>query len=102
MALFAREAVSSSVFKDQARLKGMDIIWSLMNDYKTFESIANDDAGRPSLLPAFAPSETIQLSKQPSFQSSPSDLFGEPPSDIQGRCGPSNLPGSLSACLAAC
>ncbi|KAL9190900.1 hypothetical protein ACHAXT_000606 [Thalassiosira profunda] len=25
-----------------------------------------------------------------------------PPSDIEGRCSPSNLPGSLSACLSAC
>ncbi|KAL7547852.1 hypothetical protein ACHAWF_011123 [Thalassiosira exigua] len=27
---------------------------------------------------------------------------GDPPRDIEGRCSPSNLPGSLSACMAAC
>ena len=29
-------------------------------------------------------------------------LRREPPNDIEGRCAPSNLPGSLSACLSAC
>ena len=30
------------------------------------------------------------------------EYLEEPPSDIEGRCSPSNLPGSLSACLSAC
>jgi len=63
----------------------------------TFVIDREDDAGGPSPQT----SRPTPPAKSTSFGYS-LPYVKDPPSDIEGRCSPSNLPGSLSACMAAC
>eukprot|EP00581_Thalassiosira_minuscula_P004667 CAMPEP_0183746230 /NCGR_PEP_ID=MMETSP0737-20130205/66647_1 /TAXON_ID=385413 /ORGANISM="Thalassiosira miniscula, Strain CCMP1093" /LENGTH=1405 /DNA_ID=CAMNT_0025981917 /DNA_START=125 /DNA_END=4338 /DNA_ORIENTATION=- len=54
--------------------------------------------------PTYSPASNSSASSS-SFASPPSppkQYLQAPPSDIEGRCSPSNLPGSLPACLSVC
>lgn len=48
------------------------------------------------------PSDEDPAPIQPSASFNSTNEIAPPPKDIEGRCSPSNLPGSLSACLSAC
>ena len=63
---------------------------------KPWDSDSDDYSAdeQDSTLPAFNPAPTASPKK--------SNVIKPPPIDIEGRCSPSNLPGSLSVCLSAC